>query len=410
MLGLLEKCVTDKGGTHAMEDTDSMAIVATRMGGLVPCESGPFKLPDGTSAIKALSWAQVRQIVNRFANLNPYDRSAVSGSILKVEDCNFDPKTKRQREVWCYAISAKRYALFVKDKSGRPALLREEVNCEEDHWSEHGLGHLLNPSDIDKDDRKWIAEVWQWIIEGCSAKRKPIPFAKLPAIGRLTVSSPALLNPLTSLNARKAYVQRIKPFNFLLACHINPFGHPIGSDLEHFHLISQYQVDPKMWASTEWIDQYSGKTYRITTNQEFQDRRTAWIKTYGDVVTEYAHHPESKCADKDGDPADQATIGLLFRRHVRIGEIVPIGKESNSLEEVDAGMLHSSSDVYTVYPERSRDFWTREIVPKLRKVPLSVIVRETGFSRRMVIKARNGAVRPHPRNQGILIRVLRTAT
>lgn len=224
MLGLLEKCVTDMGGTYAMEDTDSMAIVATQKSGLVPCESGPFKLRDGTSAIKALSWAQVRQIVDRFVNLNPYDRSAVSGSILKVEDCNFDPKTKRQREIWCYAISAKRYALFVKDKSGLFVLLREGVNCNENHWSEHGLGHLLNPTDIDKDDRNWIAEVWQWIIEGCSAKRKPVPVAKLPAIGRLTVSSPALLSPLASLNERKAYAQQIKPFNFLVTCHVNAFG------------------------------------------------------------------------------------------------------------------------------------------------------------------------------------------
>ena len=31
----------------------------------------------------------------------------------------------------------------------------------------------------------------------------------------------------------------------------------------------------------------------------------------------------------------------MFRRHVRIGEITFIGKESNKLEEVDAGLIHS---------------------------------------------------------------------
>jgi hypothetical protein len=41
MLAMLERCVTDAGGAYAMEDTDSMAIVATRDGGLVPCPEGP---------------------------------------------------------------------------------------------------------------------------------------------------------------------------------------------------------------------------------------------------------------------------------------------------------------------------------------------------------------------------------
>ena len=36
LLALLERLVTDRGGTYAMEDTDSMAIVANQRGGLVP--------------------------------------------------------------------------------------------------------------------------------------------------------------------------------------------------------------------------------------------------------------------------------------------------------------------------------------------------------------------------------------
>jgi hypothetical protein len=37
--------------------------------------------------------------------------------------------------------------------------------------------------------------------------------------------------------------------------------------------------------------------------------------------------------------------------------------------------------------------------PKLKAIPLSVLVKETGLSRRALIKARNGQVRPHARNQ-----------
>ena len=66
MLSLLEKCLTDLGGTFAMEDTDSMAIVATQHGGLVPCPGGPLHLPDGRPAVRALSWDQVEQIAKKF--------------------------------------------------------------------------------------------------------------------------------------------------------------------------------------------------------------------------------------------------------------------------------------------------------------------------------------------------------
>ena len=103
-----------------MEDTDSMAIVATEAGGLVPCPSGPHRTPDGRDAVQALTWQQVRDIATRFASLNPYDRQAIPGSILKIEDDNFDPKTTRQRQLFCYAISAKRYALFLPDGKGVP--------------------------------------------------------------------------------------------------------------------------------------------------------------------------------------------------------------------------------------------------------------------------------------------------
>ena len=53
MLALLERCVTDHGGTYAMEDTDSMAIVATKRGGLIPCPGGPYRTRNNEEAIRA---------------------------------------------------------------------------------------------------------------------------------------------------------------------------------------------------------------------------------------------------------------------------------------------------------------------------------------------------------------------
>ncbi|WP_263365243.1 DNA polymerase [Edaphobacter bradus] len=408
MLALLEQSVTRLGGTYAMEDTDSMAIVATERGGLVPCSGGPLKLKNGSQAIYALSWAQIREIVKRFEALNPYDRDAVRGSVLKIEDCNFDPKAKKQRKIWCIAISAKRYVLFTKEKSNNPSLLRRGVNSEENHWSEHGLGHLLNPIDLESEDREWIAQIWHSIICNCLGVPSPkINFERVPAIGRLTVTSPKILEPFSSLNFGKNYQDQIKPFNFLLTCHVSPFGHPLSANPEKFHLIAPYEQDPREWLRMKWIAQYSGMKFGITTQNNYSSRSTARVKTYGDVAVDYEHHPESKCADEFGDVCDKQTKGLLYRRHVRIGEFICIGKESNKLEEVDAGLMHSADSVYTTYPDPRRDSWTRDVVPKLRAIPLSVLMRETGLSRRMLIKTRRGQVRPHSRNQVLLARAVR---
>jgi hypothetical protein len=109
----------------------------------------------GREAIKALTWKDVADIVDQFSSLNPYDRAVVPGSLLKIEDDNFDPETKRQRQLHCYTISSKRDALFVRDSKGQPTLTK---------WSEHGLGHLCHPTDLESDNRAWIPKVWLNIV------------------------------------------------------------------------------------------------------------------------------------------------------------------------------------------------------------------------------------------------------
>jgi hypothetical protein len=269
LLALLERLVTDRGGTYAMEDTDSMAIVANEPGGDVPCPGGPYRTDDGHEAIRALSWEQVKEIVALFDRLNPYDRGSVENTILKIEPDNYDQTTKEQRQLWCLAISAKRYALFLRDPSGEPELLRPGVNIPKDSavgWSEHGLGHLLNPIDPTSENREWIAHAWLGIIRrSLGLASEPLPFADRVAVGQITVSSPELLRPLAKLNAGKAYAAQIKPFNFILSCHVAKLGHPSDADPERFHLIAPYERDPREWLALPWIDQYSGKQYRIST-------------------------------------------------------------------------------------------------------------------------------------------------
>lgn len=184
--------------------------------------------------------------------------------------CDFDSKTGRQRQLWCLAISAKRYTLFLRDKNGEPALLREGVNNKEDRYSEHRLGHLLNPADPESEDRNWIAQAWLSIVRrSLGLPTKPLRFQKRVAVGRTPVSSPSVMKPLQKLNDGKPYDKQIKPFNFIVSCHVRKLGHPIGTDPERFHLIAPYETDPRKWKATQWIDQYSkvGKRYRISTSK-----------------------------------------------------------------------------------------------------------------------------------------------
>src|SRR5262245_32355531 len=76
-----------------------------------------------------------------------------------------------------------------------------------------------------------------------------------PAIGRITISSPAVMKPLARLNVGKPYARQLKPFNFLLTCHVRAFGHPEGVDAELFHLIAPWESEPERWTRIDWIDQ-----------------------------------------------------------------------------------------------------------------------------------------------------------
>ena len=157
----------------------------------------------------------------------------------------------------------------------------------------------------------------------------------------------------------------------------------------------------------DWIDLYTGKPYRITTTGHHGTRHSARVKTSGDVLREYEFHPESKCADANGNPSGKQTIGLLQRRHIRIEQIKYIGKESNSLEDVESGLVHSARSVYTEYSDPRRDEWQTKILPALKKVPLKILVEKSGMSRRALMNARAGRSRPHRKNRELLAVLLR---
>lgn len=204
MLATLEKLIHDQGGHYAVCDTDAMAIVATRDGGLIPCPGGSHFTDEGLPAINALSWAQVDQIRAEFQPVNPYDREAVPDDLLELEKENYD-EMGRRRELWCLATSAKRYALYQHTDTG--IQIRKP--------SEHGLGHLLPPTES---PIQWIEDAWKLLIADITETATPeLDWLDRPAVAQLVATTPYLLNHFRQHNNQKDYPDQVKPFGFLLS-------------------------------------------------------------------------------------------------------------------------------------------------------------------------------------------------
>ncbi len=309
MLALLECSVRERGGSYVCCDTDSMTIVASERGGPIACPGGPQTSATGEPAVKALSWDEVGQIVAGFNALNPYDRTAVP-DLLKIEDENFIEGTDTLRQLYAYAISAKRYVLY--NLEGDSLEIRKPL--------EHGLGYLMNPIDPDDDeDTRWIDAVWQHIVDSDVRGLKPPEpdWFSLPAISRIGVSSPDILRLFTRRNRGKEYADQVKPFNFMLSSQVAEYGFPLGVDEEHFHLVAPYERHPAKWLDGRWLDRHSLKSYRVTTDDQSSREGVARIKTFGDVVEGYRFHPEHKSLAPDGELCGKSTVGALGRRPVR---------------------------------------------------------------------------------------------
>jgi len=382
MLALLERRVTDSGGTFAFMDTDSIAVVATEAGGFLP-----------DLGARALSWAEVDHLVDCFALLNPYDHRIVPGSIVKTEKENYIADEREQ--LYVYSLSAKRYALFNLDDGGNIRLRK----C-----SKHGLGHLLNPKDPDEvlpqgDDEaptpKWVESFWEIMIARELGQTPTLPneWIDRPALSRVSATTPEIVRRLNQGRKRARYADQIKPTNFILAAHLKPMGHPAGVDPEKLQLIAPYSSEPGRWSKLPWVNRYTGEAFSITTRAG-GDSNVARVKSYRDVLEQYPAHPESKSVDANGMPCTPSTRGLLTRRHVYAGPIYYIGKESNDLEEVELGLRHAREEVQQKYLDPAEEPFKLYVVPILRTMPRGQLARLADVSGRYIQYLLDGKRRP----------------
>ena len=201
----------DMGGQITAMDTDSAMIVSTKSGGLVPCAGGPHKLANyqarsGSTAIRALSFAEVDSIRERFEPLNPW-RKTLKTPFLKLEKENFDANGNRQQLTF-YGISAKLYCLF--NLEGNRLLVRKP--------SGHGLGFLQALYTIAdwqrrtgrkwKDDLPpWIFEAWHFILSReLGLPHRPPAWLKQSAVMAVPITTPQVLSRLG------AFKDDLRPF------------------------------------------------------------------------------------------------------------------------------------------------------------------------------------------------------
>ncbi len=369
---MLEKMVTDAGGAFLACDTDGMLLVSSERGGLIPCNGGPYKMPDGSDAIKALPWAETREIVDRFKTLNPYNKKIIPGSILNIEDINYD-STGKQRQIYGYGISAKRYSVHILDRS-RAKIIKA---------SEHGLGLYYRPKagrDAECDAPVWIKEGWQWILDPALGLPSHEPdWFQVPVMRRIAITTPSVMAKLRRLNRDLA-----RPYNFALSpVIVNLSDSPVT-------LLGAFEKDGARWGEMPYINIHDGEMHTL-------QRPTLPIlpQTFDMVFAQYIRHPEYKSLAPDGNPCKADTRGLLKRYPVTASEFHLIGKETERGWE-------QAEDISTLLPslvryQQNKGAAKQALRERLQQISLDTLEKETGLSRHTILRARQGK-RVHPRS------------
>ena len=147
-------------------------------------------------------------------------------------------------------------------------------------------------------------------------------------------------------------------------------------------LIAPYEPDSARWLDADWSNRYSGNSYRISTQPSGGHERpgVVTIKTFRDVLAEYANHPEDKSCGPDGQPSAASSAGLLRRRPVTVEGVRHIGKESNRLEDVQAGLMQDVDEVANSYDDYYTAVFLPIVVSRLRQLGIRETSRRTGIS------------------------------
>src|SRR5215469_2831520 len=370
LLAMLERSVQKRHGSYLFCDTDSLCIVGSKEGGFVECPGGRAT-SQLKSGIRALSLEEIKAIAEEFNRLNPYDPSLVP-EILKIEDINHlncDPK-KPLRQLFGYAVSAKRYALYSQTEN--------DIQIEK--ASGHGLGYLFSPqkkkkeANEDEETPQWVMEAWEFLLRNAlKLPSKDPQWLNLPAMMRMVVTTPNVFK-----QKRRDW---LGPFNFFLFPMLSETfgGYPSGFDKSNFVFITPYESDRRRWSSLKGVNLVDGKSYQIAM-QPVLNQDKVIPESFRILLRRYLEKLEAKSLAPDGTQCAKTTRGLLLRSTIVAGRLIAVGKETDRRWEQgeDPSMLDSEIFVFEklermpVADPRDRKRW--------RTMGVRAAIRKSGLS------------------------------
>ncbi|MEM7005221.1 MAG: hypothetical protein AAF498_05025 [Pseudomonadota bacterium] len=270
---------------------------------------------------------RIHDVCDWFGGLNPYGDES---SILELEDENF-PEDKKGSladapPLYCYAVSAKRYALF--NSTDDDIVIRKA--------SAHGLGHLQSPY-VDPDDAtetskilRWHKDLWRVI---CLAADRGDDHPQFDderfhalAVSRYAVTSSELQKWFKHYNEGRDYQDQVRPFGFLSIYSSTDLSEVAFTDPDAEAWVEAHGNDPKP------VSPYSSDPN--DTELEIFDRETGaaferrWLESYANKLSLYHLHSEAKFLNGNWD-----SRGQTKRRRIEVIGVQFCGKEADNWEE-----------------------------------------------------------------------------
>jgi hypothetical protein len=369
------------GGVIAAMDTDSVSVVATRRGGLVPLPGGDRRMADDTEAVYALSFAELRRIVREEAWANPVGRQSAWGEKYGSLHC----------EAFLFGICNKRTAIYRHGPDGEVVLL---------HASEILLGgRYMSPTGSEERGasgaRLWVEEAWRYLID---PGRHPRPaWWSTSAVRGVAIDSPEAL-------ARYDTALGITAFGTLCQAELAP-GHqwaPSGP-------VCAYSTDPAAWR--HWRDPKTARRTEPITEEELALGKAGdgpISATLGGVLDRWFAAIDPRY-EPCSTPADGCLpVGLLRVQPITSLQALAelIGKESTVWGEAFAGDIEPDDPDWLSFFGTVADPWTDVVIPALKRLDPDQVARQVKRHERTIRVLLTGRTDPHPETRQRLIELV----
>jgi hypothetical protein len=380
-------------------------IVSTKDGGLVPCAGGPHKRANyqagsGNAAIRALSFAEVDSIRERFEPLNPW-RKTLKTPFLKLEKENFEANGERH-QLFAYCVSTKLYCLFNLD--GDRLLVRKPTG--------HGLGFLQAPYTVSDWQRKtgrkwkenlppWIFEAWHFILSReLGLPYSPPAWLKQPAVMTVPITTPQVLARLG------VFKDDLLPFTVVTVPF--PKRETVRDPLWTGYFIMPHTEKLNDLHGRTMVNIVSGEIFHIyDKNSSRLPKPPGWLslRTMEDEVNRILSRAESRFCAPNGGICTSRTVGLLARRHIVAGDFHYIGKEASTRWAgapdlsmlAEAGALDQVDETLREYERVVDPKYLDQIRTEAKQFSTKLLSRQSRVAECAIRKFKNGSNTIKPR-------------